>query len=501
MRQRVRPALSVLLLLALPVVAVGQVEEMLGGIRSYLQQMPVKQAKLGPHPLLIEADRCESRQPREVVVLLSYKRLDCSAYPGVMVIAPRLIDPEKRERVRRMGYPFGMVPLGFELAHYQEALKKYKRGVRLEPPLEQLFGPVDKLRPQENAFGMSIRRHDERGVERSTEDVSGIEKHLLGLVAGAEARRAALLRGKGAKEVARRWHQEVVGELPRYQGPLRLRERTVAEDAGWTGVAITLDALPGVPAQGVLLKPKGLREFERRPLVVAQHGLMGRPESLFHQPMDSSDYRTYRNFAERLVAQGFVVYCPQNPYSGDFRELQLLANPRGVSLFSFIQAQYRRTLDYLEKLPFVDASKIVYYGLSYGGSTALRVPVFDARFRGIVCGGNFNEWIRKLIAPELPYSYVHTKEYEIYEWNMANVASHAELAALGTMLHAQPIPFLAERGHRDKVGTDEWVEYEFARLKGYVRNPKLRRLAFFEGEHRTDGAAAIPFLKEVIELR
>jgi len=225
---------------------------------------------------------------------------------------------------------------------------------------------------------------------------------------------------------------------------------------------------------------------------------MGRPESLYHQPMDSPDYRTYRNFADRLVAEGFVVYLPQNPYSGDFRALQLLANPRGLSLFSFIEAQYRRTLDYLQTLPYLDPKSIVYYGLSYGGATALRVPIFDSRFKAIVCGGNFNEWIRKLISPELPYSYVHTKEYEIYEWNQANVASHAELAALGAMLHPNKIPFLVERGHRDSVGTDEWVEYEFARLKSYIRDPKLRRLSYFDGEHRTDGAAAIPFLKEFV---
>jgi len=474
---------------------------MLGGIRSYLLKLPVKAGQLPPHPLLLEEDRCEAPKPREIVVVLSYLKLDCAAYPGALVIAPRLIDPERRERVRRMGYPFAQVPLGFELAHYEAALKKYRRPVRLEPPLAVLMGPVEQPRPQENAFGISIRSHDERKVERSTKDVAATERYLLGLIGGAELRRAALLRDQGPKEVARRWREEVVGALPAYRGPLQLRERTVASGAGWTGISITIDALPGVVAQGVLLKPTNLREFERRPLVIVQHGLMGRPESLFGQPVDSPDYRTYRNFAERLVAEGFVVYCPQNPYSGDFRGLQLLANPRGLSLFSFVEAQYRRTLDYLEKLDYVDAGRIAFYGLSYGGATALRVPVFEPRFRGIVCGGNFNEWIRKLISPALSYSYVHTKEYEIYEWNMANVASHAELAALAAKLHTKPIPFLIERGHRDKVGEDEWVEYEFARLKGYVKDPKLRRLAYFDGEHRTDGAAAIPFLKEVLSGR
>ena len=497
MKKLVRLALS----LFLPLSAAAQMEEMLSGIRTYLLQQPIKTAKMPSHPLLLDADRCEVSKPREILVLLSYKKLACSEYPGVLVIAPRLIHPEHRERIRRMGYPFAQIPLGFELAHYYEAVKRYKRPVRLEPPMEQLFGPVEKPRPQENAFGMSIRRHDERSIERSTSNVVPLEKYLEGLVAPAEQRRAASMKTQGAKVLARRWHEEVVGVLPRYDAGFRLRERTVAESSSFTGISITIDALPGVVAQGVLLKPIGLRNFERRPLVIVQHGLMGRPESLFGQPIESNDYRTYRNFAERLVAQGFVVYLPQNPYNGDFRALQLLANPRGLSLFAFIEAQYRRSLDYLSTLPYIDSKRIVYYGLSYGGATALRVPVFDPRFKAIVCGGNFNEWIRKLILPELSYSYVHTQEYEIYEWNMANVASHAELAAIGTMLHPSPIPFLVERGHRDKVGTDEWVTYEFERLKAYVKDPKLRRLTFFDGEHRTDGAVAIPFLKEYVQDR
>ncbi|MEO5951531.1 MAG: hypothetical protein ABIQ44_03595, partial [Chloroflexia bacterium] len=285
MRRLARLALS--LFFILPLAAQSSLEEMLGGIRDYLLKLPVKDGRLGPHPALLEEDRCEAAKPREVVVLLSYRQLNCAAYPGALVIAPKLIHPEKRERIRRMGFPFALAPLGFELASYQAAQKRYKMPVRLEPPIEHLYGAVDKPRPQENAFGISIRRHDESVVERVTRDVSRIEQHLLGLVAGAETRRATAMRTAGAREVARRWHQEVVGSLPAYQGPFRLRERTVAEGAEWTGLSISIDALPGVIAQGVLLRPKKLKEFERRPLVIVQHGLMGRPESLFGQSMES----------------------------------------------------------------------------------------------------------------------------------------------------------------------------------------------------------------------
>ena len=493
MPRHARPALSLLLLLAPPLAAQSSLDEMLNGIRAYLLRQPVLSKALPAHPLLLAADHCDPTRPRETLVLLSYRKLDCKDYPGIRVIAPRLIHPGKRERIRRMGAPFAQVPLGYELAAYYDALKRHKQ-VRIDPPLKQLFGKVDSPRPQENAFGIGIRPHDETTIERATDDTTAIETYLLDSIPSAEARRTALMR-TSPEEVARRWHTEVTGVLPAFTDPIQPRERSVAENSKFTAISITIEALPGVIAQGILLHPTGMRPFERRPLVIVQHGLMGTPESLFLQPTDSKDYRTYRNFAERLVQEGFIVYCPQNPYSGDFRPLQLLANPRGLSLFSFIEAQYRRTLDYLEKLPIVDANNMVFYGLSYGGTTALRVPVFDPRFKAIVCGGNFNEWIRKLVSPKLPYSYIHTAEYEIYEWNMANVASHAELAALGLRLHAKPIPFLVERGHQDPVGADEWVEYEFLRLATYAPTPGLVALAFFDGPHRTDGAAAIPFLK------
>lgn len=479
--------------------AEAPIEEMHRGIRDYLLKLPVKGGRLGYHPLLLETDRCEAAMPREVVVLLSYRNLDCSKYPGVLVIAPRLIHPDQRERVRRMGYPFGMAPLGFELAYWTEARRTYRRVIRTEPAMDQIYGPVENPRMQENAFGMSIRPHDESVVERSTRDVSKIEKYLLELIPEAETRRMHLLRLQGAEHVAARWHSEVVGELPRYKGDLAARVQPLEERAEWKATSVTIDALPGVIAQGVLLEPKTMRPGQRLPLIVVQHGLMASPQSLYGQPEDSKDFKTYRNFAERLVAEGFIVFCPQNFYAGDFRGLQLLANPRGLSLFAFAEAQYGRLVDYLVTLPQVDTERIGYYGLSYGGATAVRVPVFDPRFKAVVCGGNFNEWIRKLVSPELRYSYVHTKEYEIYEWNQANIASHAELAAMGTLLRARATPFLVERGHQDSVGEDRWVEYEFERLKQYVRPARLRQLAYFDGEHRTDGAASIPFLKSALK--
>ncbi len=459
--------------------ALSPLEEMHRGIEEYLRKLPVQRRTLGAHPDLLEKDTCSGGGVGKPRVVLTYRKLDCSKYPGENVVAPRLIHPARRERIRRMGYPFGLVPAGFETA---------------TPRLAE-----EITRPQELAFGMALAQHDESVVERSTEDTSKIEAYLLALIPKAAAERERVLREKGAAFVAKAWHEEVVGKLPVYAGPLRVRGRLHSETASYRATEIVFDALPGVIGQGVLLEAKsGAR---RRPLVILQHGLEGSPEVYFGQARDSKEFATYRNFAEDLLAAGFTVYCPQNPYKGDFRRLQLLAHPRGLSLFAFIEAQYRRMLDYLENLPSVDRERIVYYGLSYGGATALRVPVFDPRFKAIVCAGNFNDWIPKLIDPQRKFSYVPTREYEMYEWRQAWVASHAELAALGLRLHKRPIPFFVERGRQDPVGIDEWVSREFARLQGYAARADLVRIAFFDGPHRVDGAEALPWLRRMVGLR
>ena len=59
-----------------------------------------------------------------------------------------------------------------------------------------------------------------------------------------------------------------------------------------------------------------------------------------------------------------------------------------------------------------------------------------------------------------PYSYVWTGEYEIFEFDLGSTFNYAEMAGL-----IAPRPFMVERGHKDGVAPDEWVGYEYAKVK------------------------------------
>src|SRR5208337_4789200 len=246
--------------------------------------------------------------------------------------------------------------------------------------------------------------------------------------------------------------EEILGKLPPPSQTLAAQTRKIYDEASWTGYEVLLPLWPDVFAYGILLLPKAMKAGERRPVVVCQHGLEGRPQDLIKPDAVGEQY--YHRFAADLADHGFVVYCPQNPYLGGdtFRKLLRLAHPLKLSLFSFILSQHERTLDWLCTLPYVDAGRIGFYGLSYGGKTAVRVPPLLDRYALSICSGDFNEWVWKTTTVLAPQSYLLTVEYDMYEFNFANIINYSDLANL-----MAPRPFMVERGHKDPVSIDEEV--------------------------------------------
>jgi dienelactone hydrolase len=289
---------------------------------------------------------------------------------------------------------------------------------------------------------------------------------------------------------------EVIGRFDHKLLDPKPRTRRVYDEPAFTGYEVMLDVFPDVFAQGILLLPKGIKEGERRPVVVCQHGLEGRPTDVADP---KKDHPAYHRYACKLAERGFVVYAPQNPYIFEdrFRTLQRKANPLKKTLFSIIVPQHRQTTDWLASLPFVDPDRIAFYGLSYGGKTAMRVPALVERYCLSICSADFNEWIWKNASVRAPYSYVGTGEYEIFEWDLGNTFNYAEMAGL-----IAPRPFMVERGHRDGVGPDEWVAYEFAKVRQLYVDLKIAdrtTIEFFDGPHTINGVGTFEFLHEQLK--
>jgi dienelactone hydrolase len=287
---------------------------------------------------------------------------------------------------------------------------------------------------------------------------------------------------------------EVIGRFDQAVLPPNVRTRRVFDEPLFTGYEVVMDVFPDVFAYGILLLPKNIKEGEKRAVVVCQHGLEGRPSFLADPNVENASYHKY---AVRLAEKGFITFAPQNLYifHDRFRTLQRKANPLKKTLFSLIVPQHQQITDWLKSLPYVDAGKIAFYGLSYGGKSAMRIPPLVKNYCLSICSADFNEWVWKNASTKSSYSYVWTPEYEIFEFDLGSTFNYAEMAAL-----IAPRPFMVERGHFDGVSSDEAVAYEFAKVN-FLYDAKLGigdrcAIEFFVGPHTINGKGTFAFLEK-----
>jgi dienelactone hydrolase len=287
--------------------------------------------------------------------------------------------------------------------------------------------------------------------------------------------------------------EEVIGKLPKPTEPPNPRSRQIYDEPKWKGYEVMLDLYPDVFAYGHLLVPKDLKPGEKRPVVVCQHGLEGQPKDV----TDPKHKSVYNSFAAKLADMGYITFAPQNPYIGweKFRVLRRKGDPLKISLFAFIVRQHETILDWLSTLPFVDGEKIGFYGLSYGGKTAMRVPAILKKYCLSICSADFNEWIGKNVSVDLDRSYMYTIEYDMYEFDLGQTFNYAEMAYL-----IAPRPFMVERGHDDGVGIDEMIASEYAKIRYFYANrlkiPDRTTIEFFPGGHEIRLAGTAEFLKK-----
>jgi hypothetical protein len=101
--------------------------------------------------------------------------------------------------------------------------------------------------------------------------------------------------------------------------------------------------------------------------------------------------------------------------------------------------------------------------------------------------------VKKNVTVESTYSYMFGGEYDMPEFALGPQFNYAEMSAL-----IAPRPFMVERGHGDGVAPDEWVAYEFAKVRRFYDQLGIGERAeieFFNGPHTINGQGTFTFLE------
>jgi dienelactone hydrolase len=256
----------------------------------------------------------------------------------------------------------------------------------------------------------------------------------------------------------------LMGMIPRGNLPLHPRTVLIGETDKFLAYDVLLDVVSGVEAYGQLLVPREVGgDVDRRlPAVVCQHGFGGAPRYVTGVGPEVESQSYFHKFGERLAERGYVVFAPyvtvpygyqppSNVHRADLiNPLVRQAASLGVMRTSIELTKLHCIVDFLQSLPFVDTKRIGYYGISYGGYSALWMSPLEPRLRFTIISGHFNSW-RLMLTDEDHKSYWNLPDEDFYNWNVLNRFGHAELIAA-----MWPRPVCIEYGSEDTVTIPEW---------------------------------------------
>jgi dienelactone hydrolase len=419
-----------------------------------------------------------------------------TAAPG-RIVTPEFEDVSNEvERAKRLTGPFSK---SIQLIHNNRKATDEISDVALKAFLKQLQPEIKDLKPLAGVSQEIKAGFDP--AERQHRQLIELENHIQKLIVTSryvredffwnKLRTASPEIWKNDKHVYQDYFwNEVIGRIPEEQVPINPRSRIISDNPSWTGYEVTLDVSHDIFVWGYLLLPKNIKQGEKRPVLVVQHGLSGVPAVM----MDENN-KTYKALAVKLVEKGYIVFAPHFPWlaADNYRNLQRKANPLGLTIFSIILNQHQRILDWLSYQSWVDTAKIGFYGLSWGGKVAVRIPSLLNRYSLTVCSGDFNEWIWKNATTDWPGSYMFSPEYEMFDFNLGMTFNYGEMAAM-----IAPRAFMVERGHNDGVGIDEMIAFEYSKVKRFydkLNIPEMTEIEYFNGVHEINAIGTMAFIR------
>ena len=167
------------------------------------------------------------------------------------------------------------------------------------------------------------------------------------------------------------------------------------------GEAVTFEGAGGAKVQAWIVKPNAFKEGQKYPLLYLVHG---GPQSAWN------DAWTYRWNAQVFASAGYVVFMPNPRGSTGFGQTftDQISNDWGGKPFDDLM----KGVDAAERLPYVDATRKVAAGASYGGYMMNWFLGHTDRFKAIVShAGVFN----------LTSMYGVTEELWFPEWDLGGM--------------------------------------------------------------------------------
>jgi len=421
---------------------------------------------------------------------------------------------------------------------FYDGLGKSEALTRLEVQNDPLNATASKLAaargstPPQGAHELATRIPRQEIDQARNAQFEALLKYLRGLCDSSDQVRAEYWQLNSTPpadraEKVEKLHAELAnleGVISSENVPMHPRTALRGETDKFLAYDVFLDVVPGVEVYGQLLVPRPVAGHvdSRHAAVVCQHGFDGAPKyvSGVGTELETNDH-FYHRFGQRLAERGYVVFAPymavpsyhpaaggpganiKNPAGlGDviqradlINPIVRLAAPLGMMRTSIELAKLHRVVDFLQSLRFVDADRIGFYGLSYGGYAAIWMPPLEPRLKVTVISAFFNDW-RTMLTDTTRFgsSYWSLPDEDFYNWNVLNRFAHTELIAA-----MWPRPACIEYGSEDPVTTPVWHKRAWKEVKAWVdawsMDDKIRDDDFI-GPHTIHGIGTFFFLDQ-----
>lgn len=327
--------------------------------------------------------------------------------------------------------------------------------------------------------------------------VKGIESYIECRCAAARNERYKLITSGDFKENQVQYRKMYLGMLGAdkiLSEPTGEVERVfVCDDEVCKIFRLKVYITPEIPMYAMLLLPHNVKAPV--PLVVAQHGGGGTPESC----SDFDGKNNYNHMVQRVLERGAAVIAPQlllwsqseseaiRAHNVPYNRQQIDSKLKrlGLSMTGLEVAGIIRCIDYASSLPEIDSESVGMIGLSYGGYFTLHTMAADERIKVGYSAGCFND-------------------RDVYDWSdwcyngSALSFQDAEVMAL-----CAPRPIYVSVGCADEVFDYKYAIPEAHRAKEYyalLGCGENFRFSVWSGGHTVeDGDEGYDFLFDVLK--